>query len=328
MNALGCQCGSQQLHLKPSPLFRRSLAFKAGVAPGLIRRSRRELTVLAAKTAEEIKRLAEDRVRLRSEAEAPFRAVRLVLYGFSIVSAGLATLISIPQLIGALGGARNALATLDVLQNLGINIGAVTIFGLLFRSDWQARGKQVARLAREEELASLKVQLANGKRLPLSQLQGSARVVVIAGTTEQVLSSLEAAAPYKEQLVQRGVFVIPLPIYESGDSSSSNNSSPEANASSSSSSLNTVLPDVTPEDLRWRATPLNPENWRSWFTDQLALAPNAVKERGLYVGLRLDGRVRASGMGCPPWARFAAELAPVEGEGKWTGFFDGFDGRV
>lgn len=75
-----------------------------------------------------------------------------------------------------------------------------------------------------------------------------------------------------------------------------------------------MLPDVTPEDLRWRATPLNPENWRSWFTDQLALAPNAVKERGLYVGLRLDGRVRASGMGCPPWARFAAELAPVEGE--------------
>lgn len=34
------------------------------------------------------RRLAEDRVRLRSEAEAPFRAVRLVLYGFSIVSAG------------------------------------------------------------------------------------------------------------------------------------------------------------------------------------------------------------------------------------------------
>ena len=49
---------------------------------------------------------------------------------------------------------------------------------------------------------------------------------------------------------------------------------------------------------------------------------------GLYIGLRMDGRVRASGVGKPPWSRFAAELAPIEGEGKWGGFFDGFDGRV
>lgn len=41
-----------------------------------------------------------------------------------------------------------------------------------------------------------------------------------------------------------------------------------------------------------------------------------------------DGRTRASGMGCPPWARFAAELAPLEGDDKWSGFFDGFDGKV
>jgi hypothetical protein len=33
-------------------------------------------------------------------------------------------------------------------------------------------------------------------------------------------------------------------------------------------------------------------------------------------------------MGSPPWARYAVELAPLEGDDKWTGFFDGFDGRV
>lgn len=73
------------------------------------------------------RRKEEDRTRLRSEAEAPFRALRLVLYGFSIVSASLATLISVPQLIGALGNARGALSTETVLQNLAINIGAITV---------------------------------------------------------------------------------------------------------------------------------------------------------------------------------------------------------
>ncbi len=61
----------------------------------------------------------DDNVRLRSEAEAPFRSLRLVLYGFSVVSASIGTLISIPQLIGALNGAPNALAVDNVLQNIG-----------------------------------------------------------------------------------------------------------------------------------------------------------------------------------------------------------------
>lgn len=60
-------------------------------------------------------------------------------------------------------------------------------------------------------------------------------------------------------------------------------------------------------------TPLQPDAWREWFSKQLALTRRATPEGGLYVGLRLDGRVRASGMGAPPWERFVAELAPVEG---------------
>jgi hypothetical protein len=74
------------------------------------------------------------------------------------------------------------------------------------------------------------------------------------------------------------------------------------------------LPSPGKDELRWRAQALQPAAWREWFGAQLALAPNATPDRGLYVGLRLDGRVRASGMGQPPWARFAVELAPLEGE--------------
>lgn len=76
-------------------------------------------------------------MRLRSEAEAPWRSLRLTLFGFSVASAGMGTLISLPQLIGALGGAPGALAVETVLQNLAINLGAVGIFSFLFSRDWK-----------------------------------------------------------------------------------------------------------------------------------------------------------------------------------------------
>lgn len=105
----------------------------------------------------------EDQVRLRSEAEAPWRSLRLVLYGFSMVSSGLGTLISLPQLIGAVREAPGALETNSVLQNIGINIAVFAVFGFLLRGDLQARDKQMARLTREEKLGSLRIKLANKK---------------------------------------------------------------------------------------------------------------------------------------------------------------------
>jgi uncharacterized protein YigA (DUF484 family) len=50
----------------------------------------------------------------------------------------------------------------------------------------QARDKQMARLAREERLAALTMQLGNGKRVRVGDLQGKSRVVIVAGTQQQV----------------------------------------------------------------------------------------------------------------------------------------------
>jgi hypothetical protein len=52
----------------------------------------------------------------------------------------MATLISIPQFIGATAGAPGALAVEDVLQNIAINVGAVLLFAFLFRQDWKVSG--------------------------------------------------------------------------------------------------------------------------------------------------------------------------------------------
>ena len=76
--------------------------------------------------------------------------------------------------------------------------------------------------------------------------------------------------------------------------------------------------------IRWRATPLRLPAWRLWFEEQAQLAGKSPEE-GLYVGLRMDGRVRASGRGCPPWGAFARQLPKTDG--FFSGFFDAFDGR-
>ncbi|KAG1667529.1 hypothetical protein FOA52_013719 [Chlamydomonas sp. UWO 241] len=197
----------------------------------------------------------------------------------------------------------------EVATNVAINVSALLFLGFFLRRDLQARDKQMARLVREEQLGRLGLQLASGKRLPMGALRGSKRVVIAAGTRAQVRDALAAAEPYREELIVRGVFVVPVTIYEGDDTS-------------------VELPPLTPEDLRWRASPVRMEEWQEWFGSQLQLATKASSEKGLFVGLRLDGRVRTSGQGMPPWTRFLAELAPMTGDDKWAGFFDGFDGRV
>lgn len=262
---------------------------------------------------------------MRAEAEAPFRTLRFVIFGFSIASAGVATLISLPQLAGALGGARGALAVEDVLQNLAINIAAVTIFGFLLRRDLKARDKQLARLTRESALAAQRIKLANGKRLTLRDLQGSSRIVLIAGSPAQVSASLAEAEQYKEALQLRGVFVVPLPIFESTSSGAQDVSSGQQQQQQQQPAGG--IPPLELADLRWRGEGENFNGYRQWFEDQLAFTSSKVNlETGLYVGLRLDGRVRASGMGGAPWGRMVAELAPLEGDKAWSGFMGGFDG--
>lgn len=83
--------------------------------------------------------------------------------------------------------------------------------------------------------------------------------------------------------------------------------------------------ETSEEDLRWKGKAIRLEEWRQWFKDQMEES-NVSFEAGLYVGLRMDGRVRASGKGMPPWFRIANELPPLRG--MWSGFGDGFDGPV
>lgn len=253
---------------------------------------------------------SKEEASLRAEAEAPFRSFRIVIFGFGVVSAGLATLFSVPTLIGSLAGAPNAKDLSEALQDILINVTAIGVCGYLLRGDLQAREKQMARLLREDQLGMCQVELANKKVLRLGQLRGAARPVIVVGSQEQVSTALKLAEKYRQPLMERGVLVIGIPMYgEAGGESSETDD----------------IPELVADDLRWRANPVRVSEWKAWFDEQAGASGKAV-DQGLYIGLRLDGRVRASGRGCPPLDQFAAQLPPTDG--FFGGFLDGMDGRV
>lgn len=234
-----------------------------------------------------------------------------------------------------LAGAPGAKALPEVGQDLAINLAALLGCGLLVRGDLRAREKQMARLMREDQLGACQLELANGRVLRLAQLRGFARVTVVAGSAAQVAAAVVAAEPYREALVERGVLLVPLELSQgtvvasSSDSGSSSNGNASSSAgggpSASAPAVQQQLLPLCKDDLRWRAQPIRAEEWRSWFAEQARLAGKGL-EQGLYVSLRLDGRVRGSGVGCPNWAAMAASLPPTEG--FFGGLLDGMDGRV
>uniref|UniRef100_A0A1D2AA54 Uncharacterized protein n=1 Tax=Auxenochlorella protothecoides TaxID=3075 RepID=A0A1D2AA54_AUXPR len=138
--------------------------------------------------------------------------------------------------------------------------------------------------------------------------RGSARVVIMVGTREQVEAAVGAAEPFRERLQAAGVLLVPAAIYDQG-SGTSDAAAPQASAA----------------DLKWVAQPVRLAEWRTWF-EQQTKSQGTPTAGGLYISLRLDGRIRASGRGSPPWEQLAAQLPSVSG--FFGGFLDGMDGRV
>ena len=69
------------------------------------------------------------------------------------------------------------------------------------------------------------------------------------------------------------------------------------------------------EDLKFRATAVRAGDWSDWVKEQKEMA-NLGDDVGVYVGLRMDGRVRSSGKGRVPFERFRRRVTA-----------DGFVGR-
>ncbi|OIW18272.1 hypothetical protein TanjilG_10270 [Lupinus angustifolius] len=229
-----------------------------------------------------------------------------------IASAGLGGLIATTQLIGALANSSRASEIPDTLKNLGIDFGAVSLFAFLYFQENKSKNAQVARLSREENLSNLKLRVDKKRIIPVSSFRGIARLVICAGPASYVTESFKLSEPLTESLLDRGVLVVPfvtdgnLPTLEFEESEE-------------------LKPPGARRKRLWQLAPVFISEWSEWIDQQKKMA-GVSSESPVYLSLRLDGRVRGSGVGYPPWNALVAQLPPVKG--MWTGLLDGFDGRV
>ncbi|KAF4387024.1 hypothetical protein G4B88_024596 [Cannabis sativa] len=250
--------------------------------------------------------------RIRSEVLTPFRSVRMFFYIAFMASAGLGGLIATTQLIGALTNPSRAAEVTEISKGLAIDLGAVLVFAFLYSRENNAKNLQLARLSREESLSNLKLRVDEKRVIPLSSLRGIARLVICAGPESYLTESFRLSQPFTEGLLERGVLVVPF---------CSDGNVPSFEFEESNENEVTI-----PNRKRlWQLRTFDVSAWSEWLDEQKKMA-NVSPDSPVYLSLRLDGRVRGSGVGYPPWNAFVAQLPPVKG--LWSGLLDGMDGRV
>ena len=232
----------------------------------------------------------------------------------------------------ALPGGEGAPDLGDSLQNFGINLAALLGLGYLVSRDLAAERKDQEVILREEALGELEV-LVGGRALPLAAFRGTARPVVLAGSRGQLQRALAASEPYYGLLRERGVCLVPVELSdddpadrlrklkqelggasrgEAGGGQAAATKGFGAGASSSSGSSGSdeaaapAAGGVSKKDRKWRLEPTSLGEWQRWAEVQQKAA--GARNDCIYAQVQLDGTVRASGVGTPPWQKFCDDI--------------------
>lgn len=250
--------------------------------------------------------------KIRSEVLSPFRSLRMFFYLSFIASGSIGGLIAATQLIAALTNPARAAQVPELVKGLAIDIGAVSIFAFLYSRDNKAKNAQLAKLSREESLSNLKLRVNEKRTISVSTLRGAARLVICAGPASFIEQAFKTSEPFTESLLDRGVLVVPFAT--------------DGNSPSFDFEESEEKKELTARRKRlWQLAPVYVSEWSKWLDEQKKLA-GVSPESPVYLSLRMDGRVRGSGVGYPPWNAFVAQLPPLKG--MWSGILDGMDGRV
>lgn len=276
------------------------------------RRIRYSLTVCFSSTNKPSSSDVSSTAKIRSEVLSPFRSVRMFFYLAFIASAGLGGLIALPRLISALANSSRSSEVPEMLKGLGIDLGAVLIFAFLYVRENNAKNAQISRLSREERLSKLKLRVDENRTISINSLRGFARLVILAGPASFINESFKRSKPLTEGLLERGILVVPF----------------ATDGGTLDFGIEEIEEEASVADRRrrlWQLSPVFTSEWANWIDEQKKLA-NVTPDSPVYLSLRMDGRVRGSGVGYPPWNAFVAQLPPVKG--IWSGLLDGMDGRV
>ncbi|CAL5068789.1 unnamed protein product [Urochloa decumbens] len=258
--------------------------------------------------------------RIRSEVLSPYRSVRMFFYLAFMASGALGGLIALTRLLPALSDPARSAGAGETLRGLGIDAAAVALFAFLYARESKAKDAQVARLAREERLSRLKLRVGSGdggRPFALGELRGTARLVIVAGPGDFVAESFRRSQPLLRELAERAVLAVPF---------ATDGNAPELRLDGDGEEDGADDDGLARRSKRlWQLTPVYTTEWAQWLDDQKKLA-GVPPDSPVYLSLRMDGRVRGSGVGYPPWQAFVAQLPPVKG--MWSGLLDGMDGRV
>jgi tetratricopeptide (TPR) repeat protein len=289
----------------------------------------------------------EAKISLRTEARAPFRFARTLLFGSLSAGAGLGLIVILGRLAASLRGGEGAPPLSESLTNLAVNAGALGVLVFLLLRDLAGRERDLAVTQREEGLGRLLVDLGAGRILPLIKFRGVVRPLIIAGDRAYVERQLREAEPRIPDLRVRGVSVVPV-VYAadpderlralrreferqdggvnkgfsggSGGSKRSGGAGAEGEASSSSSSSGSDQAGDAPSPIReadkkWRLEPSALPEWERWVLEQrefAGLATDGEAARNVWIQVALDGTVRGSDRGTVPWARLVKDLPPLD----------------
>jgi tetratricopeptide (TPR) repeat protein len=290
-------------------------------------------------------------IKLRAEAKSPFRLTRVLLFGALAAGAGLGLIITSTRVVTALQGGEDAPNLQATLQNFAINAAGLAGFGFLVLRDVQAGKREENVVAREEALATLQIKVGPGRVLPLAAFRGTTRPVIVTGTRGQVNKALREAEPLKSELRARGVSIIAIVLNEddSGErlrrlreelaaegTSSVDDGATSATASgkggakrtggeqgsipqgfggtsnTASSSTSISKTKAQDADKRWQLEAFAVSEWEGWLKEQAREAGVLTAQLNYYVQVQLDGSVRASGVGNPPWSKLLDDLPKLD----------------
>ncbi|CAD6231386.1 unnamed protein product [Miscanthus lutarioriparius] len=262
-------------------------------------------------------------LKLISEVQAPFRGVRRFFYVALTAAAGISTFFTIPRLVLAVRGGDGAPDLLETAGNAVINIGGIVVLVALYFWENKKEEKQITQISRNETLSRLPVRLSTNRIIELVQLRDVTRPVILAGSKASVTRALQRAERYRTELLKRGVLLFPVIFGASQKDQTKPRGFGTRRAAASVPSVGGDFEKRTESiaaksrlksEVRFKADIVSPEQWGkdlSWIRDQQE-SEGVTPGEDVYIILRLDGRVRRSGIGMPNWNDILQELPRLE----------------
>jgi hypothetical protein len=272
--------------------------------------------------------------KLLAETIAPFRGLRLFLYAAFASGAFVGGLITASGVAAALSGVRTDVDLNAEYLNLGIDFGAVALFGVLAKIDLDKgaelnfaveknveRKKSQKKIAsamkeREKQLADLSINVRvseNGdtRTATIGTMQSMAKqhLILVAGPGRAVRDALRGAQLNKVNFAMTNILVVP---YETGLDETERASKPSGG-----------FGDRPTYETQPYVAEVVGEGWESFIEAEMEAAAEQagekVREEGIALVVANDGKVMRRGVGRVPWRQMVDELEEaVTGEKKET----------